>query len=159
MHRPVNVHFEIGTNNKLRYYEKEHSQFETLQKAILDRNKKFIFVKLSDEIIVVKFNPLYRSFWIHSGSPALFIEGRITSEALNNLNPTIEIDGSKISSTTIIIISVVSSVLALLFVRQGEYLGCMFVFAFALLFMGTIYLLKSFGIALFRSELIDEIER
>jgi len=136
---------------------RKHSNLESLSKALFTNNKKFVIEKISDDLFQVKFNPLYRSFFVSPRSSAYYVKGQLTSKALNNLEPIIEINQIVISKTFLILLGIFSIILIFLLLQQGEYLGCFFILLFAFFFTLINYILNILGVATFKGALIDEI--
>lgn len=139
--------------------KRKHSDFETLIKALLKRNNKFIYEIVSEELVVLTFNPTYRSFWIHSGSSARGVKGILTSEALNNVNPTIKIEKEAIPNYLLFVIASISTILIATLLTRDQYFGCLITLGVAVLLITIVYIINKFGVAQFAGELSDEIER
>lgn len=150
--------FKTSNNIKLKL-KKKHSNSNSLMDAILIDSKKFIYEIISDDVVIIRFNPLYRSFWIHSQNPGRFVEGRLTSQALNNINPVIEIEEYTVSNTFLIIVSLISILLIAMLIKDSDYVICLGVIGFAAMSVGIVHFINLHGLASFTGELIDEIEK
>jgi len=76
---------------------------------------------------------------------------------LNNLYPIIEIEQSTVSVKTTLIVVAISTAFIIYFLVQSDYLPCFVLAIITLFVLALMNLMKAFGIAIFRGELIDEI--
>jgi len=148
----------ISNNIELKV-KKKHNDFSSLMKAILKSEKKFIYEIVSNQYVVIKVNPLYRSFWMHGHNPGRFIEAKISAKSLNNLNPIIEIEEETISNNFTIALVLIVACLALHCIWQSEYVMALGIIAMPIFALAILHLLNIQGVATFTGELIDEIEK
>lgn len=148
----------ISNNIKLKV-KKKHSDFSSLMKDILKSEKKFIYEIVSNQFVIIKVNPLYRSFWMHGHSPGRFIEAQISAKSLNNLNPIIEIEEETISKNVTIALVLIVACLVLYCIWQGEFIMALVSIVLPIFALAILHLLNLQGVATFTGELIDEIEQ
>ena len=141
----------ISNNIKLKV-KKKHSDFSSLMKDILKSEKKFIYEIVSNQFVIIKVNPLYRSFWMQGHNPGRFVEAKISKESLNNLNPIIEIEEETISNNfTIVLVSIVIC-LVLYCIWQGEFIMTIGIIALPIFSLAILHLLNMQGVATFTGE-------